>query len=117
VAIIVHAISLPVLAKYGHVGAFERAPAFLVGLAAGAILLLEGLQHLNKWQENWILYRSTCEGLRHEQHLFYEKAGPYFGLKPEEAKRLLAERTGALVMAEHSKWVNDRSDKTKTTLE
>jgi hypothetical protein len=45
------------------------------------------------------------------------EAGPYFGLKPEEAKRLLAERTGALVMAEHSKWVNDRSDKTKTTLE
>jgi uncharacterized protein DUF4231 len=117
VAIIVLAISLPVLAEYGHIGEFERAPAFFVGLAAGAILLLEGLQHLNKWQENWILYRSTCEGLRHEQHLFYEKAGPYAGLKPEEANRLLAERTGALAMAEHSKWVHDRSDKTKTTME
>jgi len=117
VAIIVLAISLPVLAEYGHIGEFERAPAFLVGLAAGAILLLEGLQHLNKWQENWILYRSTCEGLRHEQHLFHEKAGPYAGLKPEAANRVLAERTGALAMAEHSKWVHDRSDKTKTTIE
>lgn len=117
VAIIVLAISLPVLAEYGHIGEFERAPAFLVGLAAGAILLLEGLQHLNKWQENWILYRSTCEGLRHEQHLFHEKAGPYVGLKPEAANRVLAERTGALAMAEHSKWVHDRSDKTKTTIE
>ena len=48
VAIIVLAISLPVLAEYGHVGEFERAPAFLVGLAAGAILLLEGLQHLQQ---------------------------------------------------------------------
>ncbi len=117
VAIIVLAISLPILAEYGHVGAFERAPAFLVGLAAGAILLLEGLQHLYKWQENWILYRATCEGLRHEQHLFFEKAGPYAGLKPDQANRLLAERTGALAMAEHSKWVHDRSEKTKTTIE
>ena len=115
IAIIVLAISLPVLAEYGHIGEFERAPAFLVGLAAGAILLLEGLQHLNKWQENWILYRATCEGLRHEQHLFAETAGPYAGLKPEAANRLLAERTGALAMAEHSKWVKDRSDKTETT--
>lgn len=117
IAIIVLAISLPIFAEYGHIGGSERAPAFLVGLAAGAILLLEGLQHLNKWQENWILYRSTCEGLRHEQHLYFEKAGPYAGLKPEEANRLLAERTGALAMAEHSKWVHDRDDKTKTTIE
>jgi uncharacterized protein DUF4231 len=115
VAIIVLAISLPVLAEYGHVGEFERAPAFLVGLAAGVILLLEGLQHLNKWQENWILYRSTCEGLRHEQHLFFEKAGPYAGRKPDAANRLLAERTGALAMAEHSKWVHARAEKTETT--
>jgi len=52
---------------------------------------------------------------RHEQHLFFEKAGPYDGLKPEEAQRLLAERTGALAMAEHAKWVHARSDKTETT--
>jgi Protein of unknown function (DUF4231) len=42
VAIIVLAVSLPILAEYGHIGDFERTPAFLVGLAAGAILLLEG---------------------------------------------------------------------------
>jgi Protein of unknown function (DUF4231) len=117
IAIIVLAVSLPILAEYAHIEEFERAPAFLVALAAGGILLLEGLQHLNKWQENWILYRSTCEGLRHEQHLFHEKAGPYAGLKPEQANRVLAERAGALAMAEHSKWVHDRSDKTKTTVE
>jgi len=86
-----------------------------VGIAAGAILLLEGLQHLNKWQESWILYRATCEGLRHEQHLFFEKAGPYADLKPDIAQRLLAE-VGALVSAEHSKWVHARSDKTETTV-
>jgi hypothetical protein len=116
VAIIVLAISLPIFAEYGFIPGVEHdTRALLVGIAAGAILLLEGLQHLNKWQENWILYRSTCEGLRHEQHLFAEKAGPYANLKPEEAQRILAERTGSLVMAEHSKWMHSRKEKTETT--
>ena len=34
IAIIVLAISLPIFAEYGHIGGSERAPAFLVGLAA-----------------------------------------------------------------------------------
>jgi hypothetical protein len=31
---------------------------------------------LNKWQENWILYRATCEGLRNEQHLSPRRPAP-----------------------------------------
>jgi hypothetical protein len=69
---------------------------------------------LNKWQENWILYRATCEGLRNEQHLFAEKAGPHAGLKPETAHRLLAERSSSLVMSEHAKWSHARDAKTET---
>ncbi len=114
IAIILLAIAIPVLAEYGFLRRADTR-ALLVGFASGAILLLEGLQALNKWQENWILYRATCEGLRNEQHLFAEKAGPYAGLKPEAAQRLLAERTSSLVMAEHSKWVHARADKTETT--
>src|SRR5262245_10770203 len=115
VTIIVLAILIPVLAEYGYIPGMHDSRALLVGFASGAILLLEGLQALNKWQENWILYRATCEGLRNEQHLFAEKAGPYAGLKPEAAQRLLAERTSSLVMAEHSKWVHARADKSETT--
>lgn len=47
IAIIVLAIAIPILAEYST--------ALAVGIAAGGILLLEGLQHINKWQENWIL--------------------------------------------------------------
>ena len=54
-------------------------------------------------------------GLRNEQHLFAEMAGPYAGLKPEAPQRLLAERTSSLVMAEHSKWVHAGADNTETT--
>jgi Protein of unknown function (DUF4231) len=90
VAIILLAIAIPILAEYGALPGLHDTRALLVSIAAGAILLLEGLQQLNKWQENWILYRATCEGLRNEQHLFFEKAGPYANLRPEAAQRLLA---------------------------
>ena len=115
IAIILLAIGIPVLAEYGAIPGLHDTRALLVGFASGAILLIEGLQALIKWQENWILYRATCEGLRNEQHLSFEKAGPYAKLRPEAAQRLLAERVGALVSAEHSKWVHARSDKTETT--
>ena len=115
IAIILLAIAIPFLAEYGFIPGLNDTRALLVGFASGGILLLEGLQAVNKWQENWILYRATCESLRNEQHLFAEKAGPYVELKPEAAQRLLAERTSSLVMAEHSKWAHARSDKTETT--
>ena len=111
IAIILLAIAIPVLAEYGFIPGMHDSRAFVVGLAAGAILLLEGLQVLNKWQENWVLYRATCEGLRNEQHLYNEKAGPYAKLPPEEAHRVLAERVGALASAEHSRWVTAHREK------
>src|SRR5438552_8287834 len=37
----------------------------LAGLGA-LIVVLEGLQHVNQYQSNWITYRSTCEALKHE---------------------------------------------------
>ncbi len=95
IAIVLCAVVIPIVAEFS---------AMSVIIAAGLILLLESLQQLNKWQENWILYRSTCEGLRNEQHLYNERAGPYAKLPAEEAHRLLAERVGALALAEHSKW-------------
>ncbi len=112
IAIIVLALAIPVLAEYGRSPAFTSR-ALLVAIAAGGILLLEGLQQVNKWQENWILYRSTCETLRNERHLFVEKAGPYAGLKPQEAQRLLAERMGTMTTAEHAKWIHARHQKAR----
>jgi hypothetical protein len=108
ISIVVLAILIPVLAEYGFVPGLHDTRGFLVGLASGAIVLLEGLQVLNKWQENWILYRATCEGLRNEQHLFAENAGPYAGLKPEAAQRVLAERTSSLIMVEHAAHLGGR---------
>src|SRR5260370_7324702 len=41
------------------------------------ITVLEGMLHLNQYQENWIAYRSTCESLKHEKYVYLARASPY----------------------------------------
>src|SRR5689334_8245745 len=64
--------------------------------ALGAlIVVMEGIQQLFQLQTNWILYRSTCESLKHEKYLYLAKAGPYGA--GENPHSLLAERIESLV--------------------
>jgi len=72
------------------------------------IVILEGLQQLNQYQQNWITYRSTCEALRHEKYLFLANAGPYSD--PSRARTELAERIEGLISQEHAKWVSSRRE-------
>jgi len=80
-----------------------QAPSWSTGGLGVLIVLLEGVQHLNQYQHNWIAYRSTCEYLKHEKFLFLAKTGPYS--KAENPTALLAERIESLVSQEHAKWV------------
>lgn len=68
------------------------------------ITVLEGLLHLNQYQENWIAYRSTCESLKHEKYTYLGKASPYANVPDPHA--LLAERIESLVSQEHAKWAS-----------
>jgi hypothetical protein len=68
------------------------------------ITLLEGLLHLNQYQQNWINYRSTCEALKHEKYTYLGKAAPYANVPDPHA--LLAERIESLVSQEHAKWAS-----------
>ncbi len=72
------------------------------------MLVLEGLQQLGQYQANWIGYRSTCEALKHEKHLYLAQAGPY--TDPLAAVRALAERVEGLVSQEHAKWISAREE-------
>src|SRR5689334_16329713 len=51
-------------------------------LAVGGalIVVLEGLQQLEQYQQNWVGYRATCEQLVHERQLYEAQAGPYAGV-------------------------------------
>jgi Protein of unknown function (DUF4231) len=66
------------------------------------ITILEGILHLNQYQQLWNTYRSTCEALRHEKYLYLGQAGPYSGAPNPHA--LLAERIESLVSQEHAQW-------------
>lgn len=90
------------------VAAGVSAPAWLVGGAGAFIVVLEGLQQLEQYQQNWTSYRATCERLKHEQFLFLSQAGPYADVPDPDA--VLAERVESLVSQEHAAWIANRED-------
>ena len=77
------------------------------------ITVLEGMLHLNQYQENWIAYRSTCELLKHEKYLYVGKASPYSSAADPRA--LLAERIESLVSQEQAKWASAQQQQGKPT--
>jgi hypothetical protein len=79
----------------------------ITGSLGVLITVLEGLIHLNQYQQNWIAYRSTCEALKHEKYIYLGNAAPYSGAP--DAHALLAERVESLVSQEHSKWASLQS--------
>jgi hypothetical protein len=93
-----------VLAAAIPVAAATSAPVWLMGGGGALIVVMEGLQQLQQYQQNWTTYRSTCERLKHEKFLFLGRAGPYAASRNPE--RLLAARVEGLVSQEHAAWVS-----------
>jgi Protein of unknown function (DUF4231) len=101
------AASLPVVAGVGS-------PVWVTGGLAAVVVVLEGAQHLFQFHEQWITYRATAEGLKHEQYLYLANAGPY---ADEDRHSKLATRTEALLSQEHAKWVAGQQGATTRTAE
>jgi hypothetical protein len=76
---------------------------YMIGGLGVLITVLEGVLHLNQYQENWTNYRNTAESLKHEKFLFLAKAGPYANIA--DVKIELAQRVEALISQENSQWV------------
>ena len=93
---------VPVLASFGTENR-------LLGVLTATIAIVEAIQQLQQYQANWILYRSTCEALRHEKFLYLSLAGPYSGIANPNAA--LAERVEGLVSQEHARWTTARTEK------
>jgi hypothetical protein len=85
--------------------------AIITGSLGVLITVLEGLIHLNQYQQNWTSYRSTCEALKHEKYVYIAKAAPYAGIT--DCYALLAERIESLVSQEHAKWASAQSQENK----
>jgi hypothetical protein len=76
---------------------------YITGGLGVLITVLEGILHLNQYQENWTNYRNTAESLKHEKFLFLAKAGAY--ASAADPRAMLAERIEALISQENSQWV------------
>jgi hypothetical protein len=83
------------------VAASVNAAAWITG-GLGALVVVESIQQLGQYQQNWTNYRSTCEALKHEKYLCLAEAGHYHASGNPE--RMLAERIEGLVSQEHAKW-------------
>ena len=82
--------------------AFDKIPPWVAGGIGVLIVVLEGLQQLNRYHDLWSSYRSTCEALRHEKHFYLGKAGPYAAVATPDV--LLVERVESMISQEHAKW-------------
>jgi len=85
---------------------------WIAGGLGVVVTVIEGVIHLNQYQQNWITYRSTCEALKHEKYLHLGKAGSY--ASAADPHSLLAERVESLVSQEHAKWAALRVDEAKS---
>jgi len=109
---IVAAALIPFLT--GHVGtsADHGWPGvnYVIGGLGVLITILEGLLHLNQYQEHWTSYRATSEALKHEKFMFQAKAGPY--ANAVDPRVALAERIEAVMSQENSQWVSTQQKAT-----
>lgn len=105
---IVAAAAVPVMAALG-------APGWIAGALGSVIVVLEGVQQLFQFQQNWVSYRSTCEALKHEKYLYLATAGPYAAA--ERSQALLAERVEGLVSQETAKWASQQEEAVRSEQE
>jgi hypothetical protein len=103
---ILAAAAIPFLAGMNY--PFDRQVTGGLGVL---ITILEGLLHLNQYQQNWTNYRSTCEALKHEKFVYLAKAGPY--ATAPDPRALLAERIESTVSQEHAQWASVQQQSAK----
>jgi hypothetical protein len=94
---IVAAASIPVLTSVG-------APVWIAGANGALIVILEGIQQMDQYQQLWVSYRATAEALKHEKYLSLAGSRPYEGLDEQHRRALFAERVESLISQEDSKW-------------
>jgi Protein of unknown function (DUF4231) len=77
----------------------------IISSIIGAIIVvITGLTQLEKYQENWILYRTSSELLKKGKYFFENNAGEYSNLDEKERNKLLVGRVESIVSAETSKY-------------
>ena len=83
---------------------------WIVGLLGVTVSILAAITSINRFQENWISYRTTAESLKHEKYLFLTKSGSY---GDEYSFENFVQRIEALISKENSTWAFSNKKQTK----
>lgn len=84
---------------------FATVVGTVTALLGVLITILEGVLQLQKYQDNWVTYRTTCESLVHEKFTYIAGAGVYATGNTANPHALLVERAEITIGAqENSKW-------------
>ncbi len=102
---IISAAIIPFFAGYSESIPFGT---IIIGCLGVIIAVCAGLSALYKFQENWLMYRTTCETLRHEKFLFVTKTKPY---DDEEAFNQFVTRIENLISKENTQWARVTKEK------
>jgi hypothetical protein len=75
------------------------------------VAILAAAQKTFKFEENWMNYRTTCETLKKEIHLYKAGVAEYSTANDKEG--LFVERVEALISRENTLWLitSERSEK------
>lgn len=104
---IVMAASIPLLT--GYVTSNKIIP-IIIGILGASITIVESVAKLNKYHENWIQYRSTCEMLKYHKHLYLTETYPY-NLSDETIENTFIRNIEDIISSENSQWKINASDK------
>ena len=102
---IVSAAIIPFIA-----GFIESIPygTVIIGILGIVIAVCASLSALNNYQGNWIIYRTTCETLRHEKFLFMTTTKPYHF---DDAFDQFVTRIENLISKENTQWARTAKEK------
>ena len=92
-----------VLAAGVPVAAGLDLPKLITGSLGGLVVVLEGIQQLYRFHDNWVRYRWTNAAMEREKALWAARAGDYADADRPDA--LLALRIEDLTSREATQWV------------
>lgn len=97
---IILASMIPLLSSYSN---RYDVVAFIVGLLGASIAAIESITKLFKFHENWIQYRTTCEILKSQKHLFLTSSYPYNDGK-ESKENVFIKNIESVISSENAQW-------------
>lgn len=100
IAEIIMAALIPLLS--GYVTKHVLIP-FIIGLLGVVISIIESITKLNKYHENWIQYRTTCELLKYHKNLYLTHTHPYSSSN-ETIENIFVQNIEDIISSENNQW-------------